>query len=132
MSERTYYSEEAEQREQRKKTALTMFASMVGAGFGAVAGILFAPRRGEETRQKIAERVGQTVEQGREEISHNLDKGVNNLREKSQALQSSATEQVEEVVQSSRKKINEKVEKLQSDAADLQDEVKKRVPFNDA
>ena len=64
---RTYYSHEAEVRAARKNAALVVFALSVGAGIGAVAGLMLAPNTGQKTRKDLA---------------HGLEQGVKNLEER--------------------------------------------------
>ncbi|MAC95248.1 MAG: gas vesicle protein [Flavobacteriales bacterium] len=60
-------------------TGKVLFAALVGAAAGAVAGVLLAPASGEETRKKLREegerikddvtkKVGSLAEEGREKI----------------------------------------------------------------
>lgn len=60
-------------------TGKVLFAALVGAAAGAVAGVLLAPNSGEETRRKLREKgerikddvtkkVGSLAEEGREKI----------------------------------------------------------------
>jgi gas vesicle protein len=64
---RTYYSHEAEVRAARKNAALVVLALSVGAGIGAVAGLMLAPNTGQKTRKDLA---------------NSLEQGVKNLEEK--------------------------------------------------
>lgn len=60
-------------------TGKVLFAALVGAAAGAIAGVLLAPASGEETRKKLREegerikddvtkKVGSLAEEGREKI----------------------------------------------------------------
>lgn len=60
-------------------TGKVLFAALVGAAAGAIAGVLLAPASGEETRRKLREegerikddvtkKVGSLAEEGREKI----------------------------------------------------------------
>jgi len=64
---RTYYSHEAEAHAARKNAALVVFALSVGAGIGAVAGLMLAPNTGQKTRNDLA---------------HSFEQGVKNLEDK--------------------------------------------------
>lgn len=65
MSERTYYSREAEQQAQREKLGLVILASLLGFGFGSIIAFLFAPQAGDKTRHQLEEQVGHVVADGR-------------------------------------------------------------------
>jgi gas vesicle protein len=132
MSARRFFNKEAQQREQRKKTALAAFTGIIGTAFGAVVGLLFALWRGKKPRQQqITDRVGHVIEQGRKNIENTVDKGVTSLRKGSADMLSAATVRTKQMANQGYKRANGSAEKLLSNAADLRSSVKKRVPFID-
>ncbi|MFY9530677.1 MAG: YtxH domain-containing protein [Candidatus Acidiferrales bacterium] len=64
---------------------------LVGAGFGAILALLFAPQSGEETRDLIAEK----TQQGRDYITEKTKQ----FRNKAQDLGQSAKDQIQEAVE---------------------------------
>jgi gas vesicle protein len=66
-----------------------LLAFLLGAAAGAAVALLYAPQTGDKTREllgtkaregadraaKLAERAGDVISQGREQISHAIDKG---------------------------------------------------------
>lgn len=44
-----------------------LLAFIVGGAIGAIGGLLFAPRSGQETRERIKERADEMMEEGREQ-----------------------------------------------------------------
>ena len=64
-----------------------LFAFVVGAAAGYVAGILLAPASGKETRLKIqgeVEKTGDKAKDGFEKIAKEAEKGIKVVREKTQ------------------------------------------------
>jgi hypothetical protein len=57
MSDRVYYSREAEQRAQRDNLLLALLVLAFGLGIGVVIALLMAPRSGDEMRRAISEEV---------------------------------------------------------------------------
>lgn len=57
MSDRIYYSREAEQRAQRDSLLLALMVLAFGLGIGVVLALLLAPRSGDEMRRAIADEV---------------------------------------------------------------------------
>jgi gas vesicle protein len=54
MNNRIYYSEEAEQQARRQQTLAVIIFTAFGIGIGTALALLFAPSKGEVTRQSIA------------------------------------------------------------------------------
>jgi gas vesicle protein len=71
-----------------KGSALEVAVSfLIGAATGFVVGILLAPASGKETRKKITEEVGKTVDKSKEgfdKIAKEAEKGIKVVREKTQ------------------------------------------------
>ncbi len=57
MSDRIYYSREAEQRAQRDSLLLALMVLAFGLGIGVVLALLLAPRSGDDMRRAIADEV---------------------------------------------------------------------------
>jgi hypothetical protein len=57
MSDRVYYSREAEQRAQRDNVLLALMVLTFGLGIGVVIALLLAPRSGDDMRRAIADEV---------------------------------------------------------------------------
>lgn len=60
MSERMYYSKEAEQRAQAERTFLAILFTGLGLSIGAALALLFAPIKGEQLREELSDRVDKT------------------------------------------------------------------------
>lgn len=61
---------------------------LLGLGIGVAAGILWAPRSGEETRQLIAERAGE----GADYLRTRGDEGKEYIRQRTEDIKGSATD----------------------------------------
>jgi gas vesicle protein len=55
MSDRIYYSKEAEQYANTERLVLAVLVLITGLGIGTVLALLFAPQEGRETRKHIAD-----------------------------------------------------------------------------
>jgi len=89
MSNRVYYTAEAEDLMKRRSlfTALAMLA--VGLGIGALVAMLLAPEEGEKFRRAIADAVEEGYRRGRhatDEALGQLEKDVPNLRKRVDSL----------------------------------------------
>jgi gas vesicle protein len=80
MSERIYYSREAEMRAQRQFLITTAVLAMVSVGIGAVLALLFAPRPGEEVRRDLEWRAAEALARGRETAIKVAAEAQNNLQ----------------------------------------------------
>ena len=72
---------------------------LLGLGIGVAAGILWAPRAGEETRQLIADRAGEgaeylrnRTEEGKQYLQQRTAEGKEYLRQRSEDLKGSAAD----------------------------------------
>jgi gas vesicle protein len=85
MNNRIYYSQEAEQLAiQQRRLALVVFSAF-GLGIGAALALLFAPKKGEETRRVLSNAVSDGVESGREftqEAINKMEKEIVELRKR--------------------------------------------------
>lgn len=109
------------------KTGNTLVAILAGAAVGAVAGILMAPERGEETRKRI----GKGFKDGTDELSKKFDdlksqvKSTLNSNKKDfnstiNALVDSAEDKSEDIISA----LENKLKDLKKKAADAATEVK--------
>lgn len=84
MSDRVYYSREAEMRAQRERTMMAIVLLGFGVGVGAIMALLFAPRSGEEIRKDISDRIEPGLERARDVTNHtveNLQRDLTRLRD---------------------------------------------------
>lgn len=84
MSDRVYYSREAEMRAQRERTMMAIVLLGFGLGVGAIMALLFAPRSGEEIRKDITDRIEPGLERARDVTNHtveNLQRDLARLRD---------------------------------------------------
>lgn len=73
MSERIYYSQEAEQRARQERNSTALMVMFLGLGIGAALALLFAPRKGDETRKVLGDQVEQVYDGGREVANSAVD-----------------------------------------------------------
>jgi gas vesicle protein len=71
-------------------TGKVLFAALVGAAAGAVAGVLMAPASGEETRKKLREE-GERI---KDDVSQKVDSLTEGGREKLEEIKKKASEAV--------------------------------------
>ena len=89
---------------------------LAGAAVGALAGILFAPATGEETRKKIMEAASEGYDQakeGAEELSHKAEVRYRYARREMNALKKTLMEQGAELKEEARKTLMDKLDKLE-------------------
>lgn len=91
MNERIYYSQDAERRAQRDRLSLALMVTTLGIGIGAVLALLFAPQRGELTRQQLSEQLERAAAQGQDSANG----AVKNLRNEVDELRKMVTERIE-------------------------------------
>ena len=85
MSNRTYYSREAEDQAKREQIGNTLLFILVGLAVGAVLALLFAPSSGEDTRDEIGSTVNEKLSEGRDTTHHTvkrLERDFADLRKK--------------------------------------------------
>jgi len=85
MSNRTYYSHDAEMRANRERMTMTSFYMVVALAVGALLALLFAPTTGEKMRDELGHAVGEGLHNGREAIEpaiEQLNKEMKDLRSK--------------------------------------------------
>ncbi len=84
MNDRIYYSREAEKRAQKDRIMLAIASAVMGAGFGAVLALMFAPQPGDKTRQQLESQAKEWMEQGNEAAqaaAQDIKKTVNTVRD---------------------------------------------------
>lgn len=85
MSDRTYYSHDAEMRAQREKFTGVLIFLALGLGIGAALALLFAPESGDKTRHRLGHTINEGIEKGREATNtaiHQVEREVADLRKK--------------------------------------------------
>jgi hypothetical protein len=84
MSNRIYYSQEAEDQAMRKITLLTVLWLMLGLGVGAVMALLYAPRAGKKTRRSLTKNIEEGLSSGQDAfdpVVKRLEKEMGELRD---------------------------------------------------
>lgn len=74
MTDRIYYSREAEMQAQRERTTAILAFFLVGITLGTVMALLFAPRSGEKTRAELAGALEDSFEEGRKTSAETIDR----------------------------------------------------------
>ncbi len=85
MGNRTYYSRDAEMRASMDRLGTTILFIALGLAVGAVLALLFAPHRGEETRDDIGRAIEEGLNSGRDSTSstlHRMEQDFADLRKK--------------------------------------------------
>jgi hypothetical protein len=77
MTDRVYYSSEAEQQARRERLVMAMLVAGLSLSVGAVIALLFAPQSGEKTRHQIGEQVDQVATN----VQKNTDQVVKKVRD---------------------------------------------------
>jgi len=94
MTDRIYYSSEAEQIAKTRQTVGLLAFLMLGLGVGAATALLFAPQEGERTRKMVADALDEGFRRGREATDDalaQLEEEFPNLRKKVESTLSKAT-----------------------------------------
>ena len=68
MSDRIYYSREAEERAQRQRMVAVLVFMALGLGIGAVIAMMFTPE-GQKTRKQVGKAVSKSLDTGRGKVS---------------------------------------------------------------
>lgn len=69
MSERKYYSKDAEQAARIEKAVVGLSALIAGAGIGSALALLFAPEDGSSMRQRLMDALEDGSEKGRDKLA---------------------------------------------------------------
>jgi gas vesicle protein len=72
MSNRTYYSRDAEMQVAREKTIMTLIFLAVGLAVGTAVALLFAPASGKKTRDELGNVIEEGLNSGREAVEPTL------------------------------------------------------------
>ena len=94
----------------------SLLGFVAGAALGALAGILFAPAAGDETRKKIMESASEGSDEAKEqaeELSHKAQVRYRYARREMNALKKSLMEQGADLKEEARKVLMEKLDKLE-------------------
>ena len=94
----------------------SLFGFIAGIAAGALAGILLAPAKGEETRKKILEAAAEGYDEAREgveDLAHEAHVRYRYARREAKALKKSLLEQGGELKEEARKLLLEKIEQLE-------------------
>jgi len=83
MTNRTYYSREAEMQAQREQLGTTLLFIALGLGIGAVLALLFAPASGKEIRDDLSHTIEERLGKPTSGLSiDKLEKEFSDLRKK--------------------------------------------------
>jgi hypothetical protein len=72
MSDRIYYSKEAERLARQRRTTIALLAAAVGIGAGAVMALMFAPHHAAERRAMLKDALQDTYKHGRKSAQKSL------------------------------------------------------------
>jgi gas vesicle protein len=95
----------------------SLLGFIAGAAIGALAGILYAPAKGEETRKKLMEAASEGYDKAREEFdefAHDAQVRYRYTRIEAKKLKKQLMEQGEDLKEDARKALLEQLEKLEA------------------
>ena len=102
----------------------TILGILAGTAIGAIAGILFAPDKGSNTRKKLVEQADAVADNMAERATHLKDQIANtviagkmNLEDKVDALIAAASHKTEDII----KALQNKLKELEAKNKELQD-----------
>lgn len=102
----------------------SLLGFIAGAAIGALAGILYAPDKGEETRKKLMEAASDGYDKAREEfdeLAHDARVRYRYTRIEAKKLKKQLLEQGEDLKEDARKALLEQLEKLEAALAKDED-----------
>ncbi|MFK8266146.1 YtxH domain-containing protein [Capnocytophaga cynodegmi] len=102
------------------KTGNVLLALVTGVAIGAGAGILFAPNRGEDTRQKIKD----SVDEKTSKLKKKMDKLAREVKGKSSEIKGTLEDNIESLLAKSEYKTEEVINLLDKKLNDLKKNVK--------
>lgn len=77
MTDRVYYSSEAEQQARREQVVMALLVAGLSVSIGAVIALLFAPQSGAKTRHRVTEQIDQVAAN----VQKNTDQVVKKVRD---------------------------------------------------
>ncbi|MBE0690948.1 MAG: YtxH domain-containing protein [Anaerolineae bacterium] len=83
MTDRIYYSREAETRAQQHQLALVLAAAAISLGIGALIALILAPQTGEETRRTLEDHLDDVLDSGKHvasQVRRDVEERVHNAR----------------------------------------------------
>ncbi|MCC6616499.1 MAG: YtxH domain-containing protein [Anaerolineae bacterium] len=83
MTDRIYYSREAQARAQQQQVALVLAATAISLGVGALIALLLAPQTGEKTRRVLEGHLDEAFDSGRhlaDQVRRDVEERVQNAR----------------------------------------------------
>ncbi len=93
MSERMYYSTEAELRARREKLMLVLVVTGLSVSITTIIALLLAPQSGDKTREQLGEQVSSSVAKGLnkataagEQLRESADKVLENVNGRIEAV----------------------------------------------
>ncbi len=107
--------------ENRTNSNTGFMALLQGIVIGGILGVLFAPKKGEETRKEIKQRIDQAagdlnskgmelkenVEQAKDNIVENIEKTTNNIMDRAEDIRNEVNDKVDAKKNEVKKKIDE-------------------------
>ncbi|GIM53186.1 hypothetical protein CAPN004_22160 [Capnocytophaga cynodegmi] len=102
------------------KTGNVLLALVTGVAIGAGAGILFAPNRGEDTRQKIKD----SVDEKTSKLKKKMNKLAREVKGKSSEIKGTLEENIESLLTKSEYKTEEVINLLDKKLNDLKKNIK--------
>ncbi|ATA68883.1 YtxH domain-containing protein [Capnocytophaga cynodegmi] len=102
------------------KTGNVLLALVTGVAIGAGAGILFAPNRGEDTRQKIKD----SVDEKTSKLKKKMDKLAREVKGKSSEIKGTLEDNIESLLAKSEYKTEEVINLLDKKLNDLKKNIK--------
>lgn len=85
MSDRIYYSREAEISAKRERIVAMILFLLMGLGIGALLALLFAPESGQKTRKELGSSIEDRIDASRDatrKTIQRLEKDFNDLRDR--------------------------------------------------
>jgi gas vesicle protein len=93
MTDRVYYSKEAEKQASRERMTLVLVFLSLGLSIGAAIAMLLAPKSGEENRQAIAS----ALEEGLKPVGETANKVVGQIGEQINSLRKTVEDRIADI-----------------------------------
>ena len=107
----------------KKESSSFLTGALIGAAMGAVAGLLFAPKPGKETRKELKEKGQKYWETGK----LNYDRAYNMAQEAVDEIREHAEPALEEIRTQVQEKVIPLVHKAQEASGPLKEEIKEKI-----